>query len=75
MKWLLSKNHNNRSNWNANGLFYTRVKRWGLLWTDIMDVEDVAKGFAINLGSILMAVGSLGGLVVGNLVAVGAAGQ
>ena len=56
-------------------LFYTRVQRWGLLWTDIMDKEDVAKGFAINLGSILMIVGSLGGLVIGILVAVGVAGQ
>jgi len=57
------------------GLFYTRVKRWGLLWTDIMDKEDVAKGFSINLGAILMAIGALGGLIVGIFVAVGAAGQ
>jgi energy-coupling factor transport system substrate-specific component len=57
------------------GLLYTRVQRWGLLWTDIMDKEDVAKGFSINLGSILMTVGSLGGLIVGILVAIGAAGQ
>ncbi|MDF1512533.1 MAG: QueT transporter family protein [Anaerolineae bacterium] len=57
------------------GLFYTRVQRWGLLWTDIMDKEDVAKGFAINLGSILMTVGALGGLIVGILVAIGVAGQ
>jgi energy-coupling factor transport system substrate-specific component len=57
------------------GLFYTRVQRWGLLWTDIMDVEDVAKGFSINLGAILMTVGALGGLIVGILVAIGAAGQ
>jgi energy-coupling factor transport system substrate-specific component len=56
-------------------LFYPRVKRWNLLWTDIMEKGDVAKGFAINLGSILMTVGGLGGLVVGILVAVGAAGQ
>jgi energy-coupling factor transport system substrate-specific component len=57
------------------GLLYTRVQRWGLLWTDIMDKEDVSKGFSINLGSILMIIGSLGGLIVGILVAVGAAGQ
>jgi energy-coupling factor transport system substrate-specific component len=57
------------------GLFYTRVQRWGLLWTDIMDKDDVAKGFAVNLGSILMTVGSLGGLIVGILVAIGVAGQ
>jgi energy-coupling factor transport system substrate-specific component len=57
------------------GLFYPRVQRWGLLWTDIMDEADVAKGFSINLGSILMTIGALGGLIVGILVAIGAAGQ
>ena len=56
-------------------LFYPRVKNWGLLWVDIMDVEDVAKGFAVNLGSIVMIIGGIGGLIVGLLVAIGAAGQ
>lgn len=56
-------------------LLYPRVKRWGLIWTDIMDVEDVAAGKARNLGSILMIVGAIGGLVVGLLVAAGVAGQ
>ena len=56
-------------------LFYPRVKRWNLIWTDIMDKEDVSKGFAVNLGSTMMTVGALGGLIVGILVAVGAAGQ
>ena len=56
-------------------LLYPRVKHWGLIWTDIMKVEDVAAGAAKNLGSILMIVGSLGGLVVGLLVAAGLAGQ
>ena len=56
-------------------LLYPRVKRWGLLWTDIMSVEDVAPGKAKSLGSILMIVGALGGLVFGTMVALGAAGQ
>lgn len=56
-------------------LLYPRVKRWGLIWTDIMKKEDVAKGFARNIGSILMIIGALGGLIVGVLVAVGVAGQ
>ncbi len=56
-------------------LLYPRVKRWGLLWTDIMDEEDVAPGFATMIGSILMIVGALGGLIVGIMVALGAAGQ
>jgi hypothetical protein len=45
------------------------------LWTDIMSVEDVAPGFAKSLGSILMVVGAIGGLVFGTMVALGAAGQ
>ena len=56
-------------------LLYPRVKRWGLIWTDIMDENDVAVGFAKGLGSILMTVAAVGGLVVGVLVATGAAGQ
>lgn len=56
-------------------LLYQRVKRWGLFWTDVMDKEDVSKGFATQLGSILMIVGSLGGLIIGILVATGTAGQ
>lgn len=56
-------------------LLYPRVKRWGLVWTDIMKEEEVAKGFAKTIGSILMIIGSLGGLIVGVLVAIGVAGQ
>lgn len=56
-------------------LFYPRVKKWGLIWTDIMKKEDVAKGAGKELGALLMVIGSLGGLVVGILVATGAAGQ
>jgi len=56
-------------------LLYPRIKRWGLLWTDIMDKEDVARGFSPNIGSILMIVGSLGGLIVGIMLAAGVAGQ
>jgi energy-coupling factor transport system substrate-specific component len=56
-------------------LLYPRVKRWGLIWTDIMKKEDVSMGMAKSLGTILMIVGALGGLVVGILVASGAAGQ
>jgi energy-coupling factor transport system substrate-specific component len=56
-------------------LLYPRVKRWGLVWTDIMKEEDVSAGGAKQLGSILMMVGSFGGLIVGLLVASGLAGQ
>jgi energy-coupling factor transport system substrate-specific component len=56
-------------------LLYPRVKKWGLIWTDIMTKEDVSKGFAKQLGALLMAVGGLGGLAVGLLLSTGVAGQ
>ncbi|NOX61662.1 MAG: QueT transporter family protein [Chloroflexi bacterium] len=56
-------------------LLYPRIHKWGLLWTDIMSPEEVGKGIQPNLGAILMIVGAFGGLIVGVLVAVGAAGQ
>ncbi len=56
-------------------LLYPRVKRWGLIWTDIMKKEDVAPGMMKSLGTILMIIGALGGLIVGILVATGVAGQ
>lgn len=56
-------------------LLYPRVKRWGLIWTDVMHKEDVQASKMTGLGNILMIVGALGGLIVGLLVAVGAAGQ
>jgi energy-coupling factor transport system substrate-specific component len=56
-------------------LLYPRVKRWGLMWTDIMDEEEVSGGFARNVGTILVIIGSFGGLIVGVLVGTGLAGQ
>ena len=56
-------------------LLFPRVKRWGLIWTDIMKKEDVAPGFGKGLGAVLMTVGALGGLIVGVLVATGVSGQ
>lgn len=56
-------------------LLYPRVKRWGLIWTDIMDKEDVSRGLAKNIGAILMAVGAIGGLVVGLGISTGLYGQ
>lgn len=56
-------------------LLYPRVKKWGLIWTDIMDKEDVAPGFARHIGALLMAVGALGGLGVGLGISTGLYGQ
>lgn len=46
-------------------LLYPQVKKWGLLWTDIMSPEEVAPGFLKPLGAVLLAVGALGGLIIG----------
>lgn len=56
-------------------LLYPRVKRWGLIWTDIMEKEDVAAGFGKGLASILMIVGALGGLIIGIGLSTGLYGQ
>ncbi len=56
-------------------LLYPRVKRWGLFWTDIMDKEDVAPGFAPSIGALLAVVGALGGLIVGVGISTGLYGQ
>lgn len=56
-------------------LLYPRVKRWGLMWTDILEEEDVARGFGRQVGTLLVIIASLGGLIVGVLVGTGVAGQ
>ncbi len=56
-------------------LLYPRVKQWGLIWTDIMDKEDVSPGFARQVGAILAIVGALGGLIVGVGISTGLYGQ
>jgi energy-coupling factor transport system substrate-specific component len=52
-------------------LLYPRVKQWGLIWTDIMDKDEVSKGFAKGIGAALMIIGSLGGLLIGVLISIG----
>ena len=56
-------------------LLYPRIRKWGLIWTEIMREEDVSKGFAKNIGGILMIVGALGGLIVGIGISTGLYGQ
>ncbi len=46
-------------------VLYPRVKRWGLLWTEIMDPEDVPASRLQTVGNILMWVGGVGALVLG----------
>jgi energy-coupling factor transport system substrate-specific component len=51
---------------------YPRVKRWGLLWTEIVEPEDASSSRLQRTGAILVWVGGLGGSVVGVLLALGA---
>jgi energy-coupling factor transport system substrate-specific component len=46
---------------------YPRVKRWGLLWTEIMEPEEVSasRSRLRVIGNVLVWVGSIGGAVVG----------
>jgi energy-coupling factor transport system substrate-specific component len=44
---------------------YPRVKRWGLLWTEIMEPEEVSASRLQRTGAILVWVGAIGAVVVG----------
>lgn len=48
-----------------------RVRRWGLLWTEIMRPEEVSGSPARTLGNILVWVGGIGGLVMGLVLGFG----
>jgi energy-coupling factor transport system substrate-specific component len=54
-------------------LLYPRIKRWGLLWTEIMNPDEVPASRLQTVGNILMWVGGIGALVLG-LILGGAAG-
>ena len=44
---------------------YPRVKRWGLLWTEIMEPEEVSSARLSRTGAILVWVGAIGSVAVG----------
>jgi energy-coupling factor transport system substrate-specific component len=50
---------------------YPRVKRWGLLWTEIMEPEEVSALRSQKLGTALVWIGGLGGALVGLLLGSG----
>ena len=52
-------------------VLYPRVKRWGLLWTEIMEPDEVPASRFQKLGNLLMWVGGLGGLIVGLVLGLG----
>jgi len=54
-------------------LLYPRVRRWGLLWTEIMPAEDVSGATSKIAGNVLLWVGGVGGLAVGLILGIGGA--
>ena len=52
-------------------VLYPRVKRWGLLWTEIMAPDEVPDSRYQRLGNLLMWVGGLGALIVGLVLGLG----
>ena len=52
-------------------ILYPRIKRWGLLWTEIMDPDEVSASRLQVLGNILMWIGGIGGLIVGLALGLG----
>ena len=44
---------------------YPRVRRWGLLWTEIVEPEDASSSRLQRTGAILVWVGAIGAVVVG----------
>jgi energy-coupling factor transport system substrate-specific component len=47
---------------------YPRVKRWGLLWTEIIEPEEVSSSRLQRTGAILVWVGAIGSVVVGLII-------
>ncbi len=57
-------------------VLYPRVKKWDLLWTDIVGEEYILeKSAASRAGAALMVVGTVGGLAAGLAAALGPGGQ
>jgi energy-coupling factor transport system substrate-specific component len=46
----------------------SRVKRWGLLWTEIIEPEEVSSSKLQRTGAILVCVGAIGSVVVGLII-------
>jgi energy-coupling factor transport system substrate-specific component len=52
---------------------YPRVKRFGILWTEIMDPEEVSAPRSKTLGNVLVWVGGIGGAAVGLILSLSGA--
>ncbi|MBZ4645472.1 MAG: energy-coupling factor transport system substrate-specific component [Petroclostridium sp.] len=56
-------------------LLYPRIKKWGLLWSDILAPEDIPVPKLPKVYSSLVLIGAIGGLVVGLIISLGFANQ
>lgn len=52
-------------------LLYPRVARWDLLWTEIMEKEDTSSKISPWIGSFLLLIAGLGGMITGMLISWG----
>ena len=52
-------------------LLYPRAKRWNILWTEIMEPDEISRAAQPWMGVVLMWIGGIGALVVGVLVSTG----
>lgn len=50
---------------------YPRMKRWGVVYKEIMDEKDLARPRLTALGISLLAAGVISGFILGNLIALG----
>jgi len=56
-------------------LLYPRVKRWGLLWSDILDPADIGAGKTGGLGAWIMLLASVVGWALCLFLSLGGGGQ
>lgn len=52
-------------------LLWPRAKRWNILWTDILEPDEISQTAQPWMGAILMWIGGIGALAVGVLVSTG----
>ncbi len=52
-------------------LLYPRVKKWGLLYPDILAEDEISPGRFSRAGLVVTTLAVLGGLILGNLISTG----
>jgi energy-coupling factor transport system substrate-specific component len=52
-------------------LLYPRAKRWDILWTEIMEPDEISRPARPWIGAALMWIGGIGALVVGVAISTG----